>query len=321
MVKDVRPDIVPNCPPERNLFLEALGLESTTKSTNLTGSKTASTQPQRSQPARVTRSAPGASQPLVSTQVSLFPYGQKARSKSTRGSARKATKDKAEEAPSPESLKSTQPESDTGSKSPESTSDGQVNQQQGEPTQEMGRQALESDLLQEWGDAFDNGHIKADFDVWAEERKRDIRVLSKWGKEFFSAKKPTTRVTMSKGKEVIEPILDPAVGASQHSINHPLSETTTIINAEGKILVCPKEEEGVDYNPSSDEDGTEGKPHDLADSPLEELMEAPSANTEETSEGGAEIQESPATEVPVQPATSTAVALHQPGSHAVSNQP
>ncbi len=103
----------------------------------------------------------------------------------------------------------------------------------------MGRQALESDLLREWGDAFDNGHTKLDFDVWAEERKRNIRVLSKWGKGLFTAKKPTTRVTMSKGKEVIEPILDPAVGASQHSIDHPLSETTAIINADGKTLVYP----------------------------------------------------------------------------------
>jgi hypothetical protein len=124
-------------------------------------------------------------------------------------------------------------------------------------------------------------------------------VLSKWGKGLFTAKKPTTRVTMSKGKEVIEPIPDPAVGASQHSINHPLSETTTIISADGKTLVYPKEDEGVDYNPSSDDDGTEGKPHDSK----------------------AEVQERPAMEVPVQPATSTAVALHQPGSHAVSNQP
>ena len=28
-VTDVRPDTVPNCPPDRNLFLEALGLPST----------------------------------------------------------------------------------------------------------------------------------------------------------------------------------------------------------------------------------------------------------------------------------------------------
>ena len=36
VVTDVRPDTVPNCPPERNLFLEALGVPSTksTKSTN-----------------------------------------------------------------------------------------------------------------------------------------------------------------------------------------------------------------------------------------------------------------------------------------------
>ncbi len=50
-------------------------------------------------------------------------------------------------------------------------------------------------------------------------------------------------------------------------------------------------------------------------------METQSANTEETSGDKAEVQKSPATEVPVQPGTSTAVALHQLGSHAVSNQP
>jgi hypothetical protein len=120
--------------------------------------------------------------------------------------------------------------------------------------------------------------------------------MSKWGQGLFTSKKPTTRVTMSEGKEVIEPIPDPAVGASQHLKDHPLAETTTIINADGKTLVYPKEDEGVDYNASSDEDGTEGKPHDLADSPLKELMEAPSANTEETSGDKPEIQESPAKE-------------------------
>jgi hypothetical protein len=134
--------------------------------------------------------------------------------------------------------------------------------------------------------------------------------MSKWGQGLFTSKKPTTRVTMGKGKEVIAPIPDPA---SQHSIVHPLVETTTIINADGKTLVYPKEEEGVDYNASSDEDGTEGKPHDLADSPLEEAMAAQPANTEETSGDKAEVQKSPVTEVPFQPATSTAVALHQPG--------
>jgi hypothetical protein len=128
------------------------------------------------------------------------------------------------------------------------------------------------------GDAFDNGYTKADFDVWAEERKRDKRVLSKWGKGFFTTKKPNTRVTMSKDKEVREPIQDPAVDTLQHSINLPLSETTTIINAEGKALVYSIEEEGVDYNASSDEYGTERKPHDLADSPLAESTEAPPAN-------------------------------------------
>ncbi len=157
MVKDVRPDIVPNGPPERNLVLEVLELE-TTKSTNLTGSKTPSPQPQRSQPARATRSAPGVSQPLVSTQVSLFPNGQRAKSNSTRGSTRKATAGEAKQTPSPEPLKSTRPDPDTKSKSPESTSYGQVNQQQGETKEEMGLQAEESDLLQEWGEAFDNGH-------------------------------------------------------------------------------------------------------------------------------------------------------------------
>ena len=29
VVTDVKPDTVPNCPPDRNLFLEALGLPST----------------------------------------------------------------------------------------------------------------------------------------------------------------------------------------------------------------------------------------------------------------------------------------------------
>jgi hypothetical protein len=118
VVKDVRPDIVPNCPPERNMFLEALGLEST-KSTNLTGFQTPSPLPQRNQPARATRSAPGASQPREPTKTTLFPYGQRAKSKSTRGSARKATTGKAEEIPSPEPLKSTQPDPDTKSKSPD----------------------------------------------------------------------------------------------------------------------------------------------------------------------------------------------------------
>jgi hypothetical protein len=128
VVKDVKPDTVPNCPPERNLFLEALGLESTiTKSTNLTGSKTPSPQHQRSQPARTTRSAPGASQPLVSTKLTLFPYGHRTRGKSTRGSARDATTSNAKQTPSPEPHKSTHPGPVTKSESPESTSDGQVN--------------------------------------------------------------------------------------------------------------------------------------------------------------------------------------------------
>ncbi len=101
----------------------------------------------------------------MSAQASLSPYGQRARSNSTSGSARKATKGQAEGTLSPEPLKSTQSDLDTESKSPESTSDRQVNQQQGEAKEEVGRQALESDLLQEWGDAFDNGHTKADFNV------------------------------------------------------------------------------------------------------------------------------------------------------------
>ncbi len=101
VVKDVRADIVPNCPPERSLFLEALGLEST-QSTNLTGSHTPSPQPQRNQPARAARSAPGVSQPRESTQAILLPDGRRAKSKSTRGSARKATTGKAKENPSPE---------------------------------------------------------------------------------------------------------------------------------------------------------------------------------------------------------------------------
>jgi hypothetical protein len=51
---------------------------------------------------------------------------------------------------------------------------------------------------------------------------------------------------MGKDEEVREPIPDPAVGTLQHAINLPLLETSTIINAEGKALVYPKEEEGVD---------------------------------------------------------------------------
>ncbi len=186
MVKGVGPDLVPNCPPERNLFLEleALGLLvglDSTKSTNLTGSQTPSPQPQRNQPARAARSAPGASQPRDTTKTTLFPYGQRAKSNSTRGSARRETTSNSKETPSPEPLKSTQPAPDTKSKFPESTFNGQVNQQQGDTKEGTGLQTEESDLLQEWGDAFDNGHTKADFDVWAEERKRDIHV----GKRAF----------------------------------------------------------------------------------------------------------------------------------------
>ncbi len=80
-------------------------------------------------------------------------------------------------------------------------------------------------------------------------------------------------------------------------------------------MVYPKDEDGVDYNASSDEDGTEGKPHELADSPLTESTEAPPAIPGETS--GVKVEE-----VPVQPATSTAlIRPHQPGSDIVSNQP
>ncbi len=117
------------------------------------------------------------------------------------------------------------------------------------------------------------------------------------------------------------PILNPAVGASQRPIYHHAPETITIVTAEGRTLVYPKEDEGVDFSPSSDEDGTEEIPHDLVESPLEELAEVPSAHTEETPGGKDEVLRSPATEVPVQPATSTAVALHQPGTHAVPSQP
>jgi hypothetical protein len=76
VVTDVRPDTVPNCPPERNLFLEALGVPSTksTKSTSLTNSQTPS--PQRSQPARNDRLEHGASQLNKSTKAPRFPHGQ-----------------------------------------------------------------------------------------------------------------------------------------------------------------------------------------------------------------------------------------------------
>jgi hypothetical protein len=108
VVTDVRPDTVPNCPPDRNLFLEALAIQST-KSTSLTSSRTPSPQPQRSQPARAAHSEPRASQPRESTKSTLFPYGhQRTKSKSTKGSARKATRGKTEEAPSPEPQRSTQ---------------------------------------------------------------------------------------------------------------------------------------------------------------------------------------------------------------------
>jgi hypothetical protein len=79
VVTDVRPDTVPNCPPERNLFLETLGVPSTkstksTKSTSLTNSQTPS--PQRSQPARNARLEHGASQLYKSTKAPRFPHGQ-----------------------------------------------------------------------------------------------------------------------------------------------------------------------------------------------------------------------------------------------------
>jgi len=79
VVKDIRsdkPDTVPNCPPERNLFLEALGVPSTksTKSTSLTNFQTPS--PQRSQPARNARLEHGASQLNKSTKAPRFPHGQ-----------------------------------------------------------------------------------------------------------------------------------------------------------------------------------------------------------------------------------------------------
>jgi len=75
-VTDVRPDTVPNCPPDRNLFLEALGLTSTksTQSTSLTTSQTPS--PQRNQPARNARVEHGASQLNKSTKAPRFPHGQ-----------------------------------------------------------------------------------------------------------------------------------------------------------------------------------------------------------------------------------------------------
>jgi hypothetical protein len=126
---------------------------------------------------------------------------------------------------------------------------------------------------------------------------------------------------MGKDKEIREPIPDPARGPFQHSNNLPLVETRTVINAEGKTLVYPKDEEGVDYNASSDEDGTEAKPLELADSPLTETTEAPPAFLGETSGVKAEEQELPATEMPDQPATSTAVMPHQHGSDIVSSQP
>ncbi len=112
VVTDVRPDTVPNCPPERNLFLEALGIPPTksTKSTSLTNSQTPS--PQRSQPARAARSEPGASQHKKSTRAPRFPHGQE------------------------------------GTKS-RPVSAGQVNQQPGETNEGAGQQAEESDLLNE----------------------------------------------------------------------------------------------------------------------------------------------------------------------------
>jgi hypothetical protein len=118
--KDVRPDVVPNCPPERNLFLEALGLEST-KSTNLTGSQTPSPQPQRNQPARAARSEPRASQPRESTKSTLFPYGHTTKRKSTRCSGRKARPGEAELIPSSEPPSSAQSVPGTKSKPPETT--------------------------------------------------------------------------------------------------------------------------------------------------------------------------------------------------------
>jgi hypothetical protein len=102
VVTYVRPDTVPNCLPDRNLFLEALGIPST-NSTSLMSSQTPSPQPQRNQSTSSARSEPRANQPRESTKTTLFPYGHhNTRSKSTRGSARKAPEGKAEQTSSPQ---------------------------------------------------------------------------------------------------------------------------------------------------------------------------------------------------------------------------
>ncbi len=160
-ITDVRPNVVPKEPPDRNLSLESLLGIPSTKSTTLTSSQASSPKPQRNQLPRAARSEPRANQSRESTKTTLFPHGpQRTKSKSiktsTKGSTRKATENKAEETPSPQPQKSTQSAPGTKTKSPESISPGQVNQQPGKLSTEAGHikeEGNKDELRDEWTDA------------------------------------------------------------------------------------------------------------------------------------------------------------------------
>jgi hypothetical protein len=215
----------------------------------------------------------------------------------------------------------------------EPVSAGQVNQQQGETSKEAGRQAEESDLLSEWTDAVAKGYTVADFKTWTEERHRDKRLLSKWGRGLFLSKSPpgtllATRVTMSAGKEVREDIPVQALDPTQQHVNLPSKETTICVYPEGREWTSEKGDEGVNFDAtSSDEERIEEGPDEGEGSPEEEAPafqadKQPAGSQAQTAESTAAMPSQPHEEKAesAKPPI-TALAASQPQTGQPDNQP